>query len=144
MKARHHGRQTLRSPRLPNDRMIRAHYFVLESNDLYTTLCKLTNKVTVRLVRGRAFMEWLFRQRRSRRPPPSDAEIRLRCLEASIRSVSNDRDHPHQIAENAIRIADVFCAYVKGNTMRSVLIPELRTLASEERSVIAQQSLPPV
>jgi hypothetical protein len=88
-------------------------------------------------------MDWLFRQRKSRRPPPSDAEIRLRCLEASIRSASNDRDHPHEIAENAIQIADIYCAYVKGRSKRSVLIPTLRKLAGEAQPVIDQASLPP-
>jgi len=58
-----------------------------------------------------------FWYRKPRRLAPSDVEIRLRCLEASSRIASSefaDGATSSAIAEDAMQIADVYFAYVKG------------------------------
>jgi len=69
-----------------------------------------------------------FSRRKSRRLPPSDTEIRLRCLEASSRIAGADLANGaagHAVAEDAMHIADVYFAYVKGIALRTNLRPVL-------------------
>jgi hypothetical protein len=57
---------------------------------------------------------------------PSDVEIRLRCLEASNRIASSELANGATscaIAEEAMQIADVYFAYVKGIQSRANLRP---------------------
>ena len=70
-------------------------------------------------------MSW-FSYRKPRRLAPSDVEIRLRCLEASSRIASSefaDGATSSAIAEDAMQIADVYFAYVKGIPLRTKLRP---------------------
>lgn len=72
-------------------------------------------------------MGW-FSYRKPRRLPPSDTEIRLRCLEASTRIAGAELANgatSNAVAEDAMHIADVYFAYVKGITLRSNLRPVL-------------------
>ena len=49
-----------------------------------------------------------------RRPPPSDVEIRLRCLEASARGTDVGNTDPLSVIETLKR-AQKYYAFVKGN-----------------------------
>ena len=72
-------------------------------------------------------MGW-FSYRKPRRLPPSDTEIRLRCLEASTRVAGADLANgaaATAVAEDAMHIADVYFAYVKGISLRTNLRPVL-------------------
>lgn len=72
-------------------------------------------------------MSW-FSNRKPRRLPPSDTEIRLRCLEASTRIAGADLANgaaSNAVAEDAMHIADVYFAYVKGIALRTNLRPVL-------------------
>lgn len=72
-------------------------------------------------------MGW-FSHRKPRRLPPSDTEIRLRCLEASTRIAGADLANgaaSNLVAEDAMHIADVYFAYVKGIALRTNLRPVL-------------------
>jgi hypothetical protein len=69
-----------------------------------------------------------FSYRKPRRVPPSDTEIRLRCLEASTRIAGADLANgaaSNAVAEDAMHIADVYFAYVKGIALRTNLRPVL-------------------
>ena len=73
-------------------------------------------------------MGW-FSYRKPRRLPPSDTEIRLRCLEASTRIAGADLTNgaaATAVAEDAMHIADVYFAYVKGISLRTNLRPVLQ------------------
>ena len=70
----------------------------------------------------------LFSRQKTCRLAPSDVEIRLRCLEASTRIASDETSNGERrnaIAEDAMRIADAYFAYVKGYSMRVNLRPVL-------------------
>jgi hypothetical protein len=70
-----------------------------------------------------------FSYRKPRRLPPSDTEIRLRCLEASTRIAGTDLANATAataLAEDAMHIADVYFAYVKGISLRTNLRPVLQ------------------
>ena len=72
-------------------------------------------------------LRW-FSHRKSRRLPPSDTEIRLRCLEASTRIAGAELANgasSNAVAEDAMHIADVYFAYVKGIALRTNLRPVL-------------------
>ncbi|MGZ5926684.1 MAG: hypothetical protein ACXWLJ_08385 [Rhizomicrobium sp.] len=72
-------------------------------------------------------MGW-FSHRKPRRLPPSDTEIRLRCLEASTRIAGAELANgasSNAVAEDAMHIADVYFAYVKGIALRTNLRPVL-------------------
>jgi len=72
-------------------------------------------------------LSW-FSNRKPRRLPPSDTEIRLRCLEASTRIAGADLENgaaSNAVAEDAMHIADVYFAYVKGIALRTNLRPVL-------------------
>ena len=72
-------------------------------------------------------MSW-FSSKKPRRLAPSDVEIRLRCLEASTRIASAETPNgatSGAIAEDAMQIADVYFAYVKGIQLRANLRPVL-------------------
>jgi hypothetical protein len=69
-----------------------------------------------------------FSYRKPRRLAPSDVEIRLKCLEASSRIASSELANgvtSSAIAEDALQIADVYFAYVKGIPLRANLRPVL-------------------
>ena len=56
--------------------------------------------------------------RDSERPPPSDVEIRLRCLEASARGNDPEHTDPSSMVETLKR-AQKYYAFVKGNAYLS-------------------------
>jgi len=65
-----------------------------------------------------------FSYRKPRRLPPSDVEIRLRCLEASTRIAGSELPNgaaSNVIAEDVMQMADVYFAYVKGISLRTNL-----------------------
>jgi hypothetical protein len=69
-----------------------------------------------------------FSYRKPRRLAPSDVEIRLRCLEASTRIATSEFANgatSSANAEDAMQIADVYFAYVKGIPLRANLRPVL-------------------
>ena len=69
-----------------------------------------------------------FSLRKIRRAPPSDVEIRMRCLEASSRIANAELANGAAngvVAQDVIQVADVYFAYVKGIALRSNLHPVL-------------------
>ena len=65
----------------------------------------------------------------SRRPPPSDTEIRMRCIEASTRLASSshgvDDQASKQTATDALIIAQAYYAFVKGRHLNSTILPHI-------------------
>jgi len=83
-----------------------------------------------------------FSSRKIRRAPPSDVEIRMRCLEASTRIASAELGNgatSGAVAQDVIQIADVYFAYVKGIAVRSNLRPVLEQQKMAAR-VLSQES----
>jgi hypothetical protein len=68
-----------------------------------------------------------FNPRRRRRPPPSDSELRLRCIEASTRiaasSGAGDGRSTHEMAADAILVAQAYYAFIKGRSLSATMLP---------------------